>query len=148
MDYHPLDAECCTRGHVHSRTTPMVRAEVGHLGAENMLTVERLMCPAVGGLLFLLSAVPMAADTVDVRYWGSVDLDAYDCTDTVSSFVHRICYDQQALHLVVLLQDTWYPYCDIDPDTVAAWLNAESQGIFYNESIKNSAVDGRFSCAD
>ena len=51
--------------------------------------------------IFLMLTQPAQAETVDVKYWGSVDLDAYECTDTVSSFVHRICYIASTENVVV-----------------------------------------------
>jgi hypothetical protein len=89
-----------------------------------------------------------AAEMVDVKYWGPVDLVSYHCEDTTSSFVHRICYDASAQHLVVLLRSTYYPYCRVDPATFEAWVAAESKGRFYNQNIKSEAATGRFACRE
>jgi len=88
------------------------------------------------------------AEEVEVKYWGIVDLRAYDCEDTASSFVHRVCYDTDELHLVVMLRDTYYAYCRVDQETVDSWLNTVSKGRFYNQNIRDDAVDGRFSCRE
>jgi hypothetical protein len=95
----------------------------------------------VASLMMIASA---AAETIDVKYWGPVDLRSYECTDTTSSFVHRICYDESKAHVVVLLRNTYYPYCRVDRGTVSAWLNSSSKGRFYNANIKSDAVAGRF----
>ena len=63
-----------------------------------------------------------------------------------SSFVHRICYDADESHVVVLLRDTYYAYCEVDAPTVGAWLAADSKGRYYNQNIKSEAVEGRFAC--
>ena len=91
----------------------------------------------------LLVAFPALAETVEVKYFGPVGLASYECDDTVSSFVHRICYDDAAAQVVVRLNGTYYAYCRMDEGTVAAWLAAESKGRFYNQFVK-----GRFSCAE
>ena len=81
------------------------------------------------------------AETVFVKYQGPVDLEPFACTDTVSSFVHRICYKPDQSYLVVLLGDTYYHYCRIPSQVISQWLNADSKGRFYNGSIK-----GNFDC--
>lgn len=86
------------------------------------------------------------AQDVEVKYWGTVDLATYECMDTVSSFVNKVCYDADKSHVVVMLRDTYYAYCKVDQATVDDWLNADSKGRFYNQNVKNSAVNGRFFC--
>jgi len=81
------------------------------------------------------------AETVLVKDRGMVDLRGFSCTDTDSSFVHRICYKSTSQYLVVLLNDTYYHYCEIPGYAVQQWLDAESKGRFYNANIK-----GRFDC--
>jgi hypothetical protein len=88
------------------------------------------------------------AETVEVKYRSSVDLSHFECTDTVSSFVNRVCYDKQNVYMLILLKTTWYHYCDIDPSTVSNLLSAESKGRFYNAAIKDGATGGKFSCRD
>lgn len=77
-------------------------------------------------MLFMVSLVmtaSAAAGTIDVRYWRSVDLSTYECANTVSSFVYRICYDENEAHVVVRLRNTYYPYCRLDRETVSALLH-------------------------
>lgn len=94
----------------------------------------------------LTMTAPAFAQTVDVKYRGAVDLGTYACTDTVSSFVNRVCFDEGQSSVVVLLRDTYYAYCYVEAGTVADWLTAESKGRFYNQNIKSNAVDGKFDC--
>tara|TARA_Y100000591_G_C21458953_1_gene509851 strand:+ start:151 stop:471 length:321 start_codon:yes stop_codon:yes gene_type:complete len=81
------------------------------------------------------------AETVFVKYHGNVSLDSFDCNNTISSFVNRICYDEQDEHVVVLLKSTYYHYCDVPFSIVDDWLSSYSKGRFYNSDIK-----GRFQC--
>lgn len=81
------------------------------------------------------------AETIFVKYRGMVDLSEFSCTDTESSFVHRICYKDADQYLIVLLGDTYYHYCEIPRDVVQQWLSTESKGGVYNSNIK-----GNFDC--
>jgi hypothetical protein len=82
------------------------------------------------------------AETVDVKYRGLVDLKPFVCTDTSqSSFVRRVCYDRKETYMLILLQNTWYHYCEIDGATVSGLLQAGSVGRYFNASVK-----GRFDC--
>lgn len=97
-------------------------------------------------ICFTLFSSALSAETVDVRHWGLVDLAAYDCTETASSFVHQLCYSSEDEHLVVRLRDNYYAYCRVDQSTVSDWLMAPSKGRFYNQRIRSNAVGGLFSC--
>jgi len=88
----------------------------------------------------LLGAVANA-ETVFVKYRGQVVLDQFRCSSPSSSFVHRICYRAERKYLVVLLDSTYYHYCNIPKAVVEQWLAAPSQGRFYGEYIK-----GNFDC--
>ncbi|MCY1185951.1 KTSC domain protein [compost metagenome] len=92
-------------------------------------------------LTLILASSAAVAETVFVKYHGSVDLEPFTCTDTVSSFVNRVCYQPDQSYLIVLLGDTYYHYCRIPSQVVSQWLNADSKGRFYNGSIK-----GNFDC--
>ena len=81
------------------------------------------------------------AENVYVKYQGTVSLDNFDCTNTISSFVNRICHNDKYDYVVVLLNTTYYHYCRIPSSTVNSWLNASSKGKFYLSNIK-----GRFDC--
>ena len=101
--------------------------------------------------LLLTSAVigPSAthAEAIDVKYQGPVDISSFDCPAIKpSSFVNRICYQAQARYMVVLLRQTYYHYCDIGPNVVAAFIQADSLGSFYNANIKSSSNGGMFDC--
>lgn len=99
--------------------------------------VLTLFGAAVGIATLLTHAA--SAETVAVRYAGNVDLSGYDCEPTKpSSFVNRICYDEGEGHLVVLLRDAYYQYCDMPAEVVDQWREAESLGRFYNQNVKGS----------
>jgi hypothetical protein len=95
-------------------------------------------------LLLLASAAH--AETADVKYRGPVDLNPFTCTDTVSSFVNRVCYDEKNQYMVILLKTTYYHHCEIPKSVVDALLNADSKGRFYNGNIKGSGKDGPYDC--
>jgi hypothetical protein len=86
------------------------------------------------------------AETVDVKYRGTVDLKPFTCTDTKSSFVNRVCYDKAKSYMLILLKSTWYHYCEIDEKTVSALIAAPSVGSYYNGNIKGMGKDGPFDC--
>jgi hypothetical protein len=94
--------------------------------------------------VFVLAAFTAAAraETVDVKYRGQVDLKAFDCVDiTRSSFIRRVCYDQTNEYMLINLNGTYYHYCEIDSDTVAALKTADSMGRYFNGEVK-----GHFDC--
>lgn len=84
-----------------------------------------------------------SAETVTVKYRVTpVNLAKFNCPALKeSSFVNRICYDAENLYMVILLQRTYYHYCEIDRGTVAELVAAPSLGRHYNQNIK-----GRFDC--
>ncbi len=92
-------------------------------------------------LTLLLLATQASAESVYVKYRGVVDLKSFNCTETQSSVVHRICYQEKNQYLIVLLGNVYYHYCRIAGPIVNEWLNAESKGKFYNERVK-----GNFDC--
>lgn len=94
-----------------------------------------------------LLATPAFAETIDVKYVGPVDLGSYECqTVTRSSLVNRVCFDQAAGSMIVLLKSTYYAYCHVPPDLIQAFYAADSMGRFYNQWIKSDAVAGEYSC--
>jgi len=95
-------------------------------------------------LLLLLSLAfigSVNAESVYVKYLGNASLDNFDCTDTSSSFVHRVCHQFQNSYVIVLLGSTYYHYCRVPDPTVNRWLISSSKGSFYHSNIK-----GRFDC--
>ncbi len=82
------------------------------------------------------------AETVVVKYRGPVDLSPFACEwITRSSVVQRLCYDLRERYVIVNLNGTYYHYCEVPPNIVAAWRQADSMGRFYNAQVK-----GRFDC--
>lgn len=91
-----------------------------------------------------LAAAPCVthAETVFVKYRGSLDLQPFDCEwITRSSLVKRLCYDPKHQYVVVNLNGTYYHYCAMPPGLVDAWRTADSMGRFFNSQVK-----GRFDC--
>jgi hypothetical protein len=95
-----------------------------------------------GLIVLTLARAAAAAETVDVKYRGKVDLAPFTCLAvTRSSFIQRVCYDHANEYMLISLNGTYYHYCEIDGGTVSALMTAESMGRYYNSSIK-----GRFDC--
>jgi len=86
------------------------------------------------------------AETVDVKFRGPIDLKPFICADTKSSFVNRVCYDKANTYMLILLNKTWYHYCEIDAGTVSSLIRADSIGRYYNANIKGTGKDGPFDC--
>jgi hypothetical protein len=98
------------------------------------------------GLCAALSSVA-AAETVTVKYRGPVPLDTFHCTAKGrSSFIHRVCYDAAQRYMVILINSTYYHYCEIGQSTVDELLGAESLGKYFMAYIKGSGQDGPFDC--
>jgi hypothetical protein len=102
--------------------------------------------PLTAAVIVLLSVTVTRAETIYVKYRGPVDLKPFDCVNTVSSFVNRVCYDKANSYMLILLNSTWYHYCEIDAGTVEALIGAESVGRFFNANIKGTGKDGPFDC--
>ena len=87
------------------------------------------------------------AEDVDVKYRGSVPLDTFDCEDVSrSSFVERVCYDAQNQYMIVRLHGVYYHYCEVDSETISAFLGAPSMGKYFIAYIKGSGANGPFDC--
>lgn len=104
------------------------------------------MLRRLGAALIVLVPWGVAAETIDVKFRGPVDLKPFACTNTVSSFLNRVCYDKTNRYMLILLNSTWYHYCEIGEGTVQALLNSDSKGRYYNANIKGSGSDGPFDC--
>ena len=95
----------------------------------------------------LVSSTCADAETINVKYYGSLDLKPFACTDiTRSSFINRACYDKAKQFMVVQLNGTYYPYCEMAGAAYDAFLNASSMGQYYNANIKGTGKDGPFDC--
>ena len=94
----------------------------------------------VAALLVIFSVA--RSETVAVKYRGEVDLAPFTCTDVErSSFVKRVCYDQEKQYMLISLSGTYYHYCSIENGLVLSFTNAKSMGYFHNTQIK-----GHFDC--
>jgi hypothetical protein len=93
-------------------------------------------------MALVLSAVPLASESVDLKYRGKVDLLPFSCMDVIrSSFINRVCYDRANEYMLISLNGIYYHYCEIDSGTIDSLMGAESMGRYYNASIR-----GRFDC--
>lgn len=99
-------------------------------------------------LLFAVAvASPARAESVFVKYRGEVPLDSFECEWTEqSSLVNRVCYDEAESYMLIELRGTYYHYCEIDAETVAGLLAAESMGRYYLAHIRGDGKDGPFDC--
>jgi KTSC domain len=96
---------------------------------------------------FVAGATWAAAETIDVKYYGKLDLASFVCTIVSrSSFINRACYDKAQQFMVLQLRSVYYPYCEMPPATFEAFLTAPSMGQYYNANIKGSGSDGPFDC--
>jgi hypothetical protein len=87
------------------------------------------------------------AETISVKYRGPVPLDTFRCaTIDRSSLVERVCYDATQEYMLIMLQGTYYHYCEIDQGTVDGLLTAPSLGKYFNANIKGTGSDGPFDC--
>lgn len=91
--------------------------------------------------VFITVSQAAHSETVSVKYFGTVNLSDLNCTNTISSFMNRICYDPQISLAIVQLKSTYYAYCGIPSEVIYSWLNASSKGRFYNNRVK-----GRYRC--
>ena len=95
----------------------------------------------------VMAAACASAETIDVKYYGKLDLAPLTCTDiTRSSFINRTCYDKTKRFMVVQLKSTYYHYCEMPAATYEAFLAAPSMGRYYNANIKGTGKDGPFDC--
>lgn len=87
------------------------------------------------------------AETVQVKYHGTVSLGAFSCTDVNErGDVSRICYDKTERYMVIQLKTTYYHYCDIDAATVQGLQAASSKRQFFETRIRGSGTGGPFDC--
>jgi len=94
------------------------------------------------GTLGAILPYPAEAETVNVKYRGTVDLAPFQCEWTKDgSRVTRLCYDARERYVIVNLQGTYYHYCEVPAGTVAQWRKSDSLGRFFDTRVK-----GNFDC--
>lgn len=104
--------------------------------------------PLIAALVLTASAGALAAEEACVKSHKCISLDRFVCTETVSSFVDRVCYAEAKRYMVIKLNGTYYHYCEIAPAVVAALLSAPSIGRYYSQNIKSSVVNRAYDCRD
>jgi len=98
-------------------------------------------------LVLFLACRIASAETVPVKYHGSVSLDSFVCTDVrESSDVTRICDDAGARYMLIRLKATYYHYCEVDAATVRALQAASSKRQFFESRVRGSGTDGPYDC--
>jgi hypothetical protein len=102
----------------------------------------------VAFILALLFTAPWeAAETVDVKDHGAVELKSFDCQDvTRSSVINRVCYDAESHRMLVRRYATYQQYCGLPQDTIDAFLNAPSMGRFFKIDIEGGDGNGPYAC--
>lgn len=98
----------------------------------------------ITGIGFICATLPVLAiaETVYVKYRGSVDLAPFKCEwISRSSVVNRLCYDSREQYVIVNLTGTYYHYCEVPAGVVENWRNADSMGRYYNAQVK-----GHYDC--
>ena len=80
-----------------------------------------------------------AAEIVDVKDRGAVDLKSFDCQDiTRSSVISRVCYDTESRRMLVQRYAVYQQYCDLPKVTLDAFLSAPSMGRFFKANIEGA----------
>ena len=99
-------------------------------------------------ILALLFTSPWeAAETVEVKDRGPVDLAPFACQDvTRSSVISRVCYDSESRRMLVQRHAVYQQYCDVPPDARDALLNAPSMGRFFRTNIEGADGSGGYRC--
>ena len=99
-------------------------------------------------IIALLLAPPWeVAESVDVRYLGSVNLKSYICQDiTRSSLIERVCYDEANRYMVVRRNAVHGQYCELPKEVVVAFLNAPSMGQYFKANIAGNDKSGPYDC--
>jgi hypothetical protein len=125
------------------------------IGTATWPTLQRIIAGAALAVMLTGGAAAepqVGVETVCVKYGPCpLALSTFACTDTPrSSFIRRVCYDAPKAFMVIKLNDTWYPYCEIDAATVQQLITAESAGKFYNQAIRSrpDGSHGPFDCRD
>jgi hypothetical protein len=88
-----------------------------------------------------------SAETVQVKYHGSVSLDLFACAEVKEgSDVSRICYDVAERYMIMRLKTTYYHYCEIGDATVRELRAAASKRQYFEARIRGSGTNGPFDC--
>ena len=98
------------------------------------------------------TSLSACAETVCVKYGPCpLDVSAFTCADIArSSYVRRVCYDKSKRFLVIKLNETWYPYCEVEVASVQALTSAPSVGTHFNQHFRSApgGTRGPFDCRD
>ena len=101
--------------------------------------------PVFAAMIVLAICVPAAAQTVEVKGRGPVDISKwFACTDTPrSSIIRRVCYDRPKRYMLIKRNETWHHHCEIGAPVVVQLLAADSAGTYYNRFVRGGPYDCR-----
>ena len=102
-------------------------------------------------ILLIGVSSPAFAECITVKYRETpVCLDTFVCTETPqSSFVRKVCFDENKLYMLIKLNDTWYHYCAVDRMSSENLVKAPSVGTYYSERFRSRGeLHGPFDCRD
>jgi len=85
----------------------------------------------------MFSILCYSQNTVNIKYFGSIDLENYEEYEVNSSFVRGVWYLAEEEQMILLLSSTYYAFCGVDIDTFESFLGSRSKGRFFNSYIKN-----------
>lgn len=80
---------------------------------------------------------PSKGQRVAVKNVGQMDLSNFQCRSVDrSSFIGRVCYDLDRKILVVLLNGTYYAYCQVELNDAMQFVDAKSMGQYFNANYR------------
>jgi hypothetical protein len=98
-------------------------------------------------LVSLAGASWTDAETVYVKYRGTVDLKPFACQDvTRSSLVSRVCYDAPNRVMIVQSNAAYFQHCEVPEAVRDSFLNAPSMGQYYRANIKGTEAEAPYGC--
>lgn len=84
---------------------------------------------------------------VKIKYLGEFDLSTFECPKLKSDkIINRICYHAQSKFLAVLINRSYYAYCDIGHNVYKSWTSASVLEDYYKNNIKVDSNGGLYDC--
>ncbi|MEH2622144.1 hypothetical protein V1292_000199 [Bradyrhizobium sp. AZCC 1719] len=94
-------------------------------------------------LVLLFTAPWEAAEIVEVKDRGPVDLARFTCRDiTRSSIISRVCYDSETRRMLLQRHAVYQQYCDVPKAAYDALLNAPSMGQYFHATVETAGREG------
>jgi len=87
------------------------------------------------------------AETIDVKYYGKLDLAPFACTEVTRSSFYQPCLLRQSKSVHGrAAEDSLLPVLRDASRDLSNFLDAPSMGQYYNANIKGTGSDGPFDC--